>query len=425
MRYFFTFLVIAFVLGANAQNHLPTVDQANDQVVDEDSGRDTLTLTGITDGGDGGQALALSVSSDNQGLFTTLEILPGSGTARDLVFEPAADAFGSAKVTVTVTDDDGSVEMAFNITVNPVNDPPTIDPHDDVVALEDAGTVHVKLTGISSGPNEDDGLMFYFYSANMHVVDTFSFDYVAGDAEGMLNIVLFPDSAGLCSIEVKVIEDENILNATTIWFDLDVQPVDDPPTLDFVDDTTVANDGMEHYLTLTGISAGPANEDDQTLSIDVTGDNSNVLTGLTAEYSQGEDTALLKFTTVPGEVGACDVTVRLTDNGDLANGGDNSLVRTFKVNVINSGTPTLIKPLQSDKILLYPNPVTDEVRVALPDNVSNSVTVEIYSLSGEKVLEKNYSGRELVIPVTRLVEGMYQIKITAGQKVYSGRFLVK
>ena len=424
MRAIFTLLITALVLSANAANHLPTVDKATDQGVDEDSGQHTLTLTGITDGGDGGQTLVLSVSSDDPALFKTLEILSGSGTTRDLVFEPADNAYGSAKVTVTVTDDDGSTEMAFTITVNAVNDPPTIDPHDDVFALEDAGTVQVKLTGISPGPNEDDDLVFYFYSANMHVVDAFSFDYVAGDTEGMLNIVVFPDSAGSCYIEVKVLDDDNILDATTIHFDLMVEPVNDPPTMDSVDDITVLNDGMEHVLTLRGISPGPGNEDGQSVTMSVTGDNSSVLTGLTVDYVAGNDTALLKFTTVPGETGESNITVKLTDDGGIENGGVDQLESTFKITVSN-GTPTVIKPLQADKIILYPNPVSDMLKFVLPENASHTVMVEIYSISGEKVLDKKYSGRELHIPVAGLASGMYQIKVTGGNKTYRGRFIVK
>ncbi len=421
MKFILTTLIMAFVfLSTNAQTN-PTIDQVSDQIVDEDATEQTIGLTGITDGGDGGQELTVEVSSNNSALFSRLEIVEGASTS--LVFQSAADANGSAIVTVSVTDEDGTTDMSFTITVNPVNDPPTIDLHDNVTVNEDVDFVLVQLTGISAGPaNENQDLIFTFYSSNQSLVDRMTFDYTSGESEGTLTIYVFSDSVGVSNIQIQVIDDD-ILNAATIDFDLTVLPVNDAPTLDAIDDVVIENDGLEHTIDLTGISEGPANETDQTLTFTLSNDNNTLFSDLSIDYAEGDITGVLKYTPVLGEQGEANVTVRLSDNGGTLNGGTDYFEQTFLITINN--TATAVTPDQDVRLFLYPNPVRNLLRVTLPVTVSGEVTVEVYSVNGEKVLNKTYSESRLQIPVSSLSTGWYQIRVTAGENAYSGRFLVK
>lgn len=78
-------------------------------------------------------------------------------------FTPARHHFGGpVNVTVTVTDagldgiagngDDQSTNEQFTITVQPVNDNPTVDPIGDVAVNEDDPETTVTITGVSAGP---------------------------------------------------------------------------------------------------------------------------------------------------------------------------------------------------------------------------------------------------------------------------------
>ena len=417
------FIIMALVLtlfSAKAQND-PTIDQIGNQSVMEDAVEQTILLTGITDG-DGGQPTSISVVSDNPSLFSTLEIATGTADTT-LVYQTAPDANGSAVVTISVTDADGTTDMAFTITVTPINDPPTIDPHADVTVNEDAGTIHVTLTGISGGPaDEDQGLGFTMYSSNPIVVDSMYINYATGDPEATLDITINPDSAGVSNIQIQVI-DELYSNLVTIKFDLFVLPVNDEPTFETIDDEVILNDGVEHTIPLAGISEGPGNEADQTLTFDITNDNNTLLSNLSIDYTEGSATGVLRYTPAAGEEGVANITVRLSDDGGTLNGGSDYLEHTFKI-IINN-TVTLVTPLKESSLLLYPNPVSNLLKITLPKSVSGASVIEIYSASGEKVLSNTGSGRSLQVTVSSLPTGWYQIKVTSEESTYTGNFLVK
>src|SRR4029077_993209 len=78
-----------------------------------------------------------------------------------LKFTPVANAFGTATVTVTVTDDGGTanggvntVVRTFTVTVLSVNDAPTVDVIPDLTIDQNAGEQTVNLAGLSAGPGE-------------------------------------------------------------------------------------------------------------------------------------------------------------------------------------------------------------------------------------------------------------------------------
>ena len=73
-----------------------------------------------------------------------------------------ASQSGTASITVTVTDggldsnlattvDNAVTTEDFDVEVLAINDPPTIDPIDDVTVTEDSATFSIDLTGITAG----------------------------------------------------------------------------------------------------------------------------------------------------------------------------------------------------------------------------------------------------------------------------------
>ncbi len=105
---------------------LPTIAPIDDQSTDEDTPLQ-IALT-IGDLETPATALAVTASSDNQVLVpnANLQISDG-GSNRTLTISPALNQFGSALITVTVTDEDGlSAQSAFTLTVNSVLDLPII-----------------------------------------------------------------------------------------------------------------------------------------------------------------------------------------------------------------------------------------------------------------------------------------------------------
>jgi hypothetical protein len=88
--------------------------------------------------------LDFQVTNDNNALFATQPAVSPTGV---LTYTPAANAFGSATVTVRLHDNggtaDGGVDLSaaqtFTITVNSVNDAPSFTANDPPAVDEDSG----------------------------------------------------------------------------------------------------------------------------------------------------------------------------------------------------------------------------------------------------------------------------------------------
>src|SRR5690606_35597601 len=136
-----------FTITVNAINDVPVFTKGADQTVNEDAGAQTVAgwATGISDGDpELTQTLTFNVSNDNNTLFL---IQPAISNAGVLTYTPAANANGSATVTVTLSDDGSGVApnvntsaaQTFTITVDAINDVPAFTKGADQTVNEDAG----------------------------------------------------------------------------------------------------------------------------------------------------------------------------------------------------------------------------------------------------------------------------------------------
>jgi hypothetical protein len=77
-----------------------------------------------------------------------------ANTTGTLTFTPAKDVAGTAVITVTVNDgqaQNNTTTRTFTVTVNAVNQPPTLNPISDFYVTKNAAAQTVTLTGISPG----------------------------------------------------------------------------------------------------------------------------------------------------------------------------------------------------------------------------------------------------------------------------------
>jgi len=73
-------------------------------------------------------------------------------------------------------------------------------------------------------------------------------------------------------------------------------------------------------------------------------------------------------------------------------------------------------------LILYPNPTNDLISVTLP-NDSNMKTISIYTILGQKVLEKNISNQSPTISLKSLNSGIYFYKIESKDFSKSGKII--
>src|SRR6185436_16689991 len=137
------------------------------QTINEDGTTGALTFT-VGDGETAAGSLTVSGSSSNPALVPLSGIVfGGSGANRTVTVTPLANQFGTATITINVNDGQLNASDTFLLTVNAVNDTPTISniadqstsvgvaigPINFAVADVETTAASLTLTGSSSNPS--------------------------------------------------------------------------------------------------------------------------------------------------------------------------------------------------------------------------------------------------------------------------------
>ncbi|MCL1043690.1 FG-GAP-like repeat-containing protein [Shewanella marisflavi] len=115
----------SFVLTVNSVNDAPVVSVIANQSTNEDVNK-AVSFT-ISDVETAATSLTITRASSNTTLLPTANvILGGSGGSRTLTLKPAANKYGTSTVTVNVSDGTTTTSRNFDLTVNSVDDAPTV-----------------------------------------------------------------------------------------------------------------------------------------------------------------------------------------------------------------------------------------------------------------------------------------------------------
>jgi hypothetical protein len=233
-------------VALTATNRPPTLDPiASPPAILENSGAQQIDLTGIDSGNVDPQTLSVTAVSDNPALIPnpTVTYFTPDATG-SLSYTPVADKFGTAVITVTVTDSGGTanggvdtVTRTFTVTVTAVNDPPTLDPIPDPPNIpEDAGPTTIPLSGISAGIGETQTLTVTATSSNPSLIPNPTVTYTSPNATGSLTFTPLPNQHGTAVVTVKVNDGGGTANGgideVTRTFTVTVDSEPDAPVLD-------------------------------------------------------------------------------------------------------------------------------------------------------------------------------------------------
>lgn len=315
-------------------NRPPTLNPLTDLVIQENAGQQTVNLTGISSGATNeNQTLTVAASSSNPSLIpnpTVSYTSPNStGTIR---FTPTPYAFGVATLTVSVNDGGASnnlVTRSFQVTVTPVNQPPTLNTLTDLVLDENAKEQTVSLTGITSGAtNENQTLTVSASSSNPGLIPNPTVSYSSPNPTGSLRFTPVPYAFGVATITVSVNDGGASNNVVTRTFKVTVNSVNQAPTLDALADLVINENAGQQTVNLTGISAGAPNEN-QTLTVSASSNNKSLIPNPTVSYTSPNATGSIRFTPATGMSGSSVITVTVNDGG----ASNNVVTRTFTVTV--------------------------------------------------------------------------------------------
>lgn len=323
------------IIQVNAVNDVPTLAAiTNPPAIPEDAGVQTVGLSGISAGPGETETLTVTANSDNPALLPNPTVTYTSPSASgSLSYTPVANASGVANVTVTVNDGQAANNLAtqtFAVAVSPVNDAPTLNALTDATLLEDDAPLVVPFTGVSAGPGEDQPLTITATSDNLALVADPVINYTSPNAAGELTISVTPNTSGSAVVTVVVNDGQN--SATTRTFNVTVLPVNDAPTLDpLANPAPIPVGAGAQTVNLSGIT--PGGGETQTLTVSAVSDNPAVFPDPTVSYTTPDSVGSLTYAPVAGESGRAIISVTVTDSGDTANGGVNTVTRTFTATV--------------------------------------------------------------------------------------------
>ncbi len=273
-------------------------------------------------------------------------------TGESLVWTPATDANGTLNA-FTIKAHDGTTTSAsaiqVQVSVAAVNDAPSFVKGANQTVLEDAGAQSVTTwaTSISAGPTDESGQTLTFQVSNDN--NALFAAQPAISSTGTLTYTLAANANGSATVTVSLKDNGGTANggsdtSAAQTFTITVTAVNDAPTLTAIaDPTAILEDAGQQTINLSGIGTGASNEA-QTLTVAATSSNTALIPNSTVSYTSANATGTLTYTPVANANGTATITVTLSDDGGTANGGGNSVTRTFTVTVTPvNDAPSFVK----------------------------------------------------------------------------------
>jgi hypothetical protein len=307
---------LTYTIPQVVTNVPPALDPIADAILLEDSGAALIPLTGIKAGASNElQALAISAVSDNPALLSPLSVSYSSpATTGSLVLTPSANAFGTARVTVTV--DDGQAQnnrtsRSFLVTVTAVNDRPFFAALPDINLVEGTSIYPVTITGIDAGaPNESDSLAFSATSSRPDLLPNPQITYPNPDGTALLGLRPAAGTNGTAIISVTVNDGQPQNGSFTRNFAVTISGANSPPAISAIADQAIPKNHASSPITFT---VSDVETEPTDLVTSATSSNPLVLPDDGIILSGSGGTRTLTLDPVNGRLGTSMVTVTVSD----------------------------------------------------------------------------------------------------------------
>ena len=280
---------------------------------------DTLVFDGSGSFDDDNDPLTYNWSIIQRPAGSTAQILNGDTDVATLVI----DAPGAYEIQLVVNDsEEASLPDSLSVTASA----------QDLVTVPDAAStledelVEISVIANDSSPN----------AAELMVID------VSGAANGdvstdgtVATYTPTPDFFGDDSFTYTVSDG---LATATENVTVSVAPVNDAPSFDEIADLTASENSPTLIVPITGITAGPANEQ-QSLSLGAVASNPALIESIAVIYTSADASGELRITPVAQASGTASITVTLIDDGGTQDGGADTFVRSFNVQIDEENSP--------------------------------------------------------------------------------------
>jgi predicted outer membrane repeat protein len=317
----------------SAVNIPPTISNITDKTIDEDTATGSIAFT-IGDMETPAASLIVTASSSNTTLVPNTNItLGGSGSSRTLNIKPGSNQSGTATITVTVDDDTDTTSDTFLLTVNSINDLPTISNITDKSTNENTTTSNIAFT-IDDVETSATSLTVTATSSNTTLVPNTNITLGGSGTDRTINITPASNQYGTTTITVTVDDGTDTASDT---FLLTVNSVNDLPTISNITDKTTNEDTATGNISFTvGDTETPATS----LTVTATSSNTTLVPNANITLSGSGTDRTINITPASNQSGTATITVTVDDGTDTAS---DSFVLT--VNELSTNSHQLFLPL--------------------------------------------------------------------------------
>lgn len=266
----------------------------------------------------------------------TLLVSPGVNySVNGTTVTPALNFAGTLTVPVRVNDGvNNSASFDFQLQVNQINDAPSFAAIPNQKLAENSRAGSVTITDISKGPMEDyQQLTFVANSSNTAVISDPVIQYNGTGTTAVLSYVVQPNVSGVVTLTVVAIDNGSNTppnqNSYTAGFQVEVVEINSAPTLNTIHDVSLMEDAEQQNIALSGITAGPG--ENQALTVSVSTNKPELFELLEVAYTSPATTGVLLLKLKANAFGTAKITVTVTDNGSGVSPNVNTTSRSFSV----------------------------------------------------------------------------------------------
>jgi len=323
------------------------------------------------------QEITFFTSTNNDDLFSQLPKILPDGT---LSFSPASGVNGSATVFYYAKDNGGitnngqdqSISSWFTITIIPVNENPTFTKGHDLTVYEDCGIYSLSGWATNISPQQDIEFVVEAENNDLFLIKP----YVTSTGKIGFTPLNNVFGSSIVKIYLKSTRIDNPNTSATRQFTISILPVNDPPVFKISSDQSINEDSGFHtvYNFITDISAGPANEADQTLEFIITSKQESLF----SVFPEITPDGTLTYATAPDLNGIASLSVKAKDTGGIENNGqDTSQIKEFLININSvNDMPSFVKGpdivcLEDSGTLNYQNWAAQIIAESSPNQIQN------------------------------------------------------
>jgi N-acetylneuraminic acid mutarotase len=312
-----------------AVNDPPTITAIADRSTNEDSATGAIAfIIGDVETADG--SLTVDGWALNPSLVPTANIVfSGSGANRTVTITPGADQNGSTDIQIRVWDGSSSTIATFKLTVNPVNDAPTISVLNDRTTNEDT-TSPVQHFVIEDLETPAASLTVSGSSGDVNIVPDANISFSGTGTDRSVRVTPADNQYGSVVITVTV-RDANGATASRS-FTLTITPVNDLPTISLIFNQTTNEDTPITVNFTIGDVETPAGS----LTLSKSSGNTDLVPDANISFGGSGTDRTVSLTPAANQYGSVVITITVHD----ADGGSSDRMMVLSVTAVND-LPTI------------------------------------------------------------------------------------